>query len=155
MNISSASGGIVFVVLAAVWLIVAVPAMRERGIFRENTRSQRRQARIAEAAARERRITAAPRSASKSDIQQWQRDLEAFAAQQDKNLYVPVDPRAWSPMALPSPQTGRNFGELEQVEFADVHSFEAARAASLEAEKPIEWDASTIDEILRRRRANG
>jgi hypothetical protein len=58
-------------------------------------------------------------------------------------------------MALPSPQTGRNFGELEQVEFADVHSFEAARAASLEAENPIEWDASTIDEILRRRRANG
>ena len=155
MNISSASGGIVFVVLAAVWLIVAVPGMRERGLFRENTRSQRRQARISDAAARERRVTAAPRSASRSDVEQWQRELEAFAAQQDKNLYVPVDPRAWSPMALPSPQTGRNLGELEQVEFADVHSLEAARAEAQLAEAPIEWDASTIDEILRRRRANG
>lgn len=155
MNISSASGGIVFVVLAAVWLIIAVPGMRERGLFRESGRSQRRQERIAGAAARERRVTAAPRSARKSDIEQWQRDLEVFAAEQDKNRYVAVDPRAWSPLSLPAPQTGRNFGELEQVQFAEVHSFEAAQDGAGRVDEPIEWDASTIDEILRRRRANG
>ena len=154
MSFESASGGIVFVVLAAVWLIFAVPAMRERGIFREARGAERREMRKNAALARQPRIAAAPKSNSAADIAQWQRQLEQFAAEQDRNEYVAIDPRAWSPVELPAPQTGRNYGQLEQIQFAEVLSFEEARAAAA-AQAPVEFDGATLDEILRRRRANG
>jgi hypothetical protein len=154
MSFESASGGIVFVVLAAVWLVVAVPSMRDRGIFREARNSERRQARQIAAQARQKRVSAAPKSSNAADVEQWRRDLEQFAAEQDRNQYVAVDPRAWSPVELPAPQTGHNYGQLVQVEFADVVSIEDARSAAA-ASAPVEFAPETLDEILRRRRANG
>ena len=61
----------------------------------------------------------------------------------------PVDPRAWQRNELPEPRA--NQGTLEIVTLAEVSSFEAARE-TVAARKLEQHD---LDEILRRRRANG
>ena len=55
-----------------------------------------------------------------------------------------VDPRAWTPEAFPKQTLQNPVGTLESVQLAEVVEFE----------KRAELDSETLDEILRRRRAN-
>jgi hypothetical protein len=61
----------------------------------------------------------------------------------------PVDKRAWEPNALPAPR--QRIGELTMQSLAEVVEIENRIAKNATAE----LDSTALDEILRRRRANG
>lgn len=132
-------GGLALAVVAGLWLMVFVPSWfkrsqdRERGIAPER-RSSRKPKR-----------TAAPvRRASVDNFANLARDYAVKFEVEES-----VDPRAWQRTELPSPKTFQ--GTLEVVEMADVVSFETVREAAVSRK----LEQHELDEILRRRRANG
>jgi hypothetical protein len=65
------------------------------------------------------------------------------------NAGIPVDTRAWQPNPLPAPK--QRIGELESPNLAEVVEIDVQAFKNA----PATLDSSALDEILRRRRANG
>lgn len=70
--------------------------------------------------------------------------VSGFTKRLEQTPTVEVDPRAWTPEEFPKQTFQSQVGTLESVQLAEVVSIE----------KPAELDSETLDEILRRRRAN-
>ena len=67
----------------------------------------------------------------------------------------PRDPRAWSAPGLPRPLYKGSDGSIEQVKFAEVVEIKSAGADEAESETEQFLAGAALDEILKRRRANG
>lgn len=67
----------------------------------------------------------------------------------DVNGGIPINTRDWARAELPAPK--QRIGELEQLTLAEVVGIE--ELVSQKSQNPL--DATALDEILRRRRANG
>ena len=65
------------------------------------------------------------------------------------NAGIPVDTRAWQPNPLPAPK--QRIGELESPTLAEVVEIDL----QVIKKAPATLDSRALDEILRRRRANG
>lgn len=65
------------------------------------------------------------------------------------------DPRAWSAPGLPRPLYKGSDGSIEQVSFAQVVDITGVAATKAESETEPLLAGSALDEILKRRRANG
>lgn len=65
------------------------------------------------------------------------------------------DPRAWSAPGLPRPLYKGSDGSIEQVSFAQVVDITAVAATKAESETEQLLAGAALDEILKRRRANG
>ena len=65
------------------------------------------------------------------------------------------DPRAWSAPGLPRPLYKGSDGAIEQVKFAEVVEIKSAGADEAESETEQFLAGAALDEILKRRRANG
>ena len=65
------------------------------------------------------------------------------------------DPRAWSAPGLPRPLYKGSDGSIEQVSFAQVVDITAVAATKAEPETEQLLAGAALDEILKRRRANG
>lgn len=126
-------------VVAGLWLMVFVPSWFKSAQDRERGISQPRAARV-------RRAKAPVRRPSVDNFVALARDYAEEAAEQ---VVEPIDPRAWQRNALPEPKA--NNGTLEVVSLAEVASIDAARQSA--AARKLEQHE--LDEILRRRRANG
>ena len=128
-------------VVAGLWLLVFVPSWfkrsqdRERGILPSRPK-------IAKA----KRSASPGRMPSVDNFVSLARD---YAETIESEVSVSADPRAWQRTELPTPRFHE--GTLESVQFADVVSMDAARAEV--ATRKLEQHE--LDEILRRRRANG
>lgn len=140
MNFDGFSG-LALAVVAGLWLLVFVPSWfkraqdRERGIISDRPRVEKTK-----------RNRAAAKRPSVDNFASLARDyaLSAEGAQLDS-----TDSRDWERNELPAP-TAFN-GTLEVVHLAEVASLDEARTqvAARKLEK------AELDEILRRRRANG
>jgi hypothetical protein len=132
-------GGMALAVVAGLWLLVFVPSWfkraqdRERGIGHSPAR-----------AAKSRRQAQPARRASVDNFVALAREY----AGEDIVSEV-ADARAWERSELPAPRAFQ--GTLEVVELASVSSIETVR----EAVVARQLSQSELDEILRRRRANG
>jgi hypothetical protein len=133
-------GGMALAVVAGLWLLVFVPSWfkrsqdRERGIFQERQKP-----------AKKSRNASAKRRPSVDNFASLARDYaESQVAETETE-----NPRAWERTLLPEPRL--NQGTLEVVEFAEVVSLETAR----EEVATRRLEQHELDEILRRRRANG
>lgn len=132
-------GGLALAVVAGLWLMVFVPSWfkrsqdRDRGIVSDRSRVRK-----------PKRSTAPVRRTSVDNFADLARDYAEKVAPAEA-----ADPRAWQRTELPAPRAFE--GTLEVVEIADVVSFEVARDAA--ATRKLEQHE--LDEILRRRRANG
>lgn len=132
-------GGMALAVVAGLWLLVFVPSWFKRAQDRERGIVQPRAARV-------KRAKAPVRRPSVDNFMDLARD---YASEGASAVVEPVDPRAWQRTELPEPRA--NQGTLEVVTLAEVSSFEEARE-TFAARKLEQHD---LDEILRRRRANG
>ena len=65
------------------------------------------------------------------------------------------DPRAWSSPGLPRPLYRGSDGAIEQVAFAEVVEIKSASADETAVETEQTLAGAALDEILKRRRANG
>lgn len=65
------------------------------------------------------------------------------------------DPRAWSALGVPRPLYRGSEGAIEQVSFAEVIEIKPAAEDELAVETQQLLGGSALDEILKRRRANG
>lgn len=65
------------------------------------------------------------------------------------------DPRAWSAPGLPRPLYRGSDGAIEQVAFAEVVEIKSASADETAVETEQSLAGAALDEILKRRRANG
>jgi len=144
-------GGLALAVVAGLWLLVFVPSWfkraqdRERGIL-----PAPRAERVKRSKANGRRM---PTRLVASD------NFARLAAEYADSLGVDsdvaasevagVDPRAWQRNELPAPLA--HLGTLESPQLATVVAFEEIRVA-VEARK---LSQAELDDILRRRRANG
>ena len=126
-------------VVAGLWLLVFVPSWFKRAQDRERGIVHSRVSRV-------KRTKAPVRRASVDNFIDLARD---YARESTSEIVEPVDPRAWQRNELPEPRA--NQGTLEVVRLAEVASFEAARQHA--AARKL--DQQDLDEILRRRRANG
>ena len=132
-------GGLALAVVAGLWLMVFVPSWfkrsqdRDRGVVSDRPRVRK-----------PKRSAAPARRLSVDNFADLARDYAANVAPEEA-----ADPRAWQRTELPSPRTFE--GTLEVVEIAEVVSFEAAR----ETVVARKLEQHELDEILRRRRANG
>lgn len=140
MNFEGFSG-LALAVVAGLWLLVFVPSWfksaqdRERGIKNERPRAVK--------AKRNRAPVARP---SVDNFVSLARD---YAASTGDATAVLAESRDWQRRELPEPKSFN--GTLEVVHLAEVESLDAAR--SQVAARKLEQ--SELDEILRRRRANG
>ena len=140
MNFDGFSG-LALAVVAGLWLLVFVPSWfkraqdRERGIIREQPRAQKTK-----------RNRAAAKRPSVDNFASLARD---YAESVDDRQVELVDNRAWQRNELPEPTTFN--GTLEVVKLAEVATLDEART-QVAARK---LEQSELDEILRRRRANG
>jgi hypothetical protein len=134
-------GGLALAVVAGLWLLVFVPSWfkrsqeRERGIVSSRPKTSR-----------SKRSVIPARRASVDNFASLARD---YAETLDSAKAETVDPRAWQRTELPEPRI--NQGTLEVVQLAGVMSLESARQV-VEART---LEQHELDEILRRRRANG
>ena len=126
-------------VVAGLWLLVFVPSWfkrsqeRERGIvLRPSTPSKSRQK--------------VQRRPSVDNFSRLARDYAEAVEAEDAS---PIDVRAWQRTELPEPRLHQ--GTLEVVEIAEVVSLDNARN-EVSAKR---LEQHELDEILRRRRANG
>lgn len=128
-------------VVAGLWLLVFVPSWfkrsqdRERGIVSSRPK-----------VSRSKRSAVPNRRASVDNFASLARD---YAESLEPAAAEAVDPRAWQRTELPEQRI--NQGTLEVVQFAEVTSIESAR--EVVAARTLEQHE--LDEILRRRRANG
>ena len=140
MNFDGFSG-LALAVVAGLWLLVFVPSWfkraqdRERGIIREQPRAQKAK-----------RNRAAAKRPSVDNFASLARD---YAESVDDRQVELVDQRAWQRNELPAPTTFN--GTLEVVKLAEVATLDEART-QVAARK---LEQAELDEILRRRRANG
>jgi hypothetical protein len=72
-----------------------------------------------------------------------------------EKLVVEKDPRAWSAPGLPRPLYKGSDGAIEQVAFAQVVEIKPASSAESVAQSEQILAGAALDEILKRRRANG
>ena len=134
-------GGMALAVVAGLWLLVFVPSWfkrsqdRERGIVQSRPKI-----------AKVKRSASTGRRPSVDNFVSLARD---YAETIESEVSVSADPRAWQRTELPTPRFHE--GTLETVQFADVVSMDAARVEV--ATRKLEQHE--LDEILRRRRANG
>lgn len=140
MNFDGFSG-LALAVVAGLWLLVFVPSWfrraqdRERGIIREQPSAQKAK-----------RNRAAAKRPSVDNFASLARD---YAESVDDRQVELVDQRAWQRNELPAPTTFN--GTLEIVKLAEVATLDEART-QVAARK---LEQAELDEILRRRRANG
>ena len=140
MNFDGFSG-LALAVVAGLWLLVFVPSWfkraqdRERGIIREQPRAQKAK-----------RNRAAAKRPSVDNFASLARDYAESA--EDRHVEL-VDQRSWQRNELPEPTTFN--GTLEVVKLAEVATLDEART-QVAARK---LEQAELDEILRRRRANG
>ena len=126
-------------VVAGLWLLVFVPSWfkraqdRERGIVTPRKSSTRTKPNKG----RERRPS----------VDNFAALAREYASELEEQ--APVDERAWERTELPAPKTFQ--GTLEVVELAEVTSMDEVRSKVV-ARK---LEQHELDEILRRRRANG
>jgi hypothetical protein len=140
MNFDGFSG-MALAVVAGLWLLVFVPSWfksaqdRERGIKTERPR-----------AAKAKRNRAPARRPSVDNFVSLARD---YAESTDATATPAAESRDWQRSELPEPKSFN--GTLEVVQLAQVESLDEVRTqvAARRLEK------SELDEILRRRRANG
>ena len=135
----SGFGGLALAVVAGLWLLVFVPSWfkrsqeRERGVFSSRSKP-----------ARSRKVSAISRRVTSDNFTQLAQSLAG-----EQPIEAAIDERAWVRTELPEP-TSFN-GSLEVVEFAEVVEFSDVQVQA-QARK---LEQSELDEILRRRRANG
>ena len=132
-------GGLALAVVAGLWLFVFVPSWFKRAQDRERGIIQPRAGKV-------QRAKAPVRRPSVDNFVALARD---YAGESAEKVAEATDPRAWQRNELPEPLANR--GTLEAVTLAEVSSFEAARE-NVAARK---LEQHELDEILRRRRANG
>lgn len=104
---------------------------------------------IARAAKRKSKHVLSLASKSRSSI--YSASSMAYRSEQQQDVIAgnPVDTRAWQPNQLPAPK--QRLGELEAPILAEVVEIQERAAKNAAAT----LDSSALDEILRRRRANG
>jgi len=129
MNISS-TGGLLLIVVAALWLAVFIPGWVKRNEDKAKQASSKRS-----------RGQTAARMSYKLRVEEI---AAAFEAQQEV-----IDPRAWQ--RTPVPAQIVRIGELELPPSAPV--VEISTAASAAAE--VKLSETDLNEIMRRRRAVG
>jgi hypothetical protein len=140
MNFDGFSG-LALAVVAGLWLLVFVPSWfkraqdRERGIVRVQPRAQKAK-----------RNRAAAKRPSVDNFASLARDYAESVEDRQVEL---ADPRAWQRNELPEPTTFN--GTLEVVKLAEVATLDEVRT-QVAARK---LEQAELDEILRRRRANG
>jgi len=140
MNFDGFSG-MALAVVAGLWLLVFVPSWfksaqdRERGIKTERPR-----------AAKAKRNRAPARRPSVDNFVSLARD---YAESTNASAAPTAESRDWQRSELPEPKTFN--GTLEVVQLAQVESLDEVRT-QVAARK---LEQSELDEILRRRRANG
>jgi hypothetical protein len=134
-------GGMALAVVAGLWLLVFVPSWFKRAQDRERGVSNHRPS-----VARARRRQAPVKRASVDNFVALARE---FAGESAESAVEISDPRAWQRNELPEPRAF--MGTLETPELAEVSSLEAVR----ETVAARKLEQSELDEILRRRRANG
>lgn len=134
MNFDGFSG-LALAVVAGLWLLVFVPSWFKRAQDRENGFVVTRQ----KTARNKSKKTARPIAVNDN--------FNALARDYSSIVNEVIEDRGWERQQLPEP-TAFN-GTLEVVELAEVSSIEEARNASKRLEQ------HELDEILRRRRANG
>jgi hypothetical protein len=143
MNLTSLSGGLMLAALAGVWLLILVPSWMKSSTNRERQREANRKARTI------RNTVRIPASVERPSV--------AKPTEPKASELLVQDPRAWNAPGVPSQILRSPVGTLETPEIADVVDF-AASVERLEAEKSdvvFETASINLDEILRRRRANG
>jgi hypothetical protein len=140
MNFDGFSG-LALAVVAGLWLLVFVPSWfkraqdRERGIVREQPRAQK--------AKRNRE------PANRKSVDNFVSLARDYAESANVDGAEVVDSRDWQRNLLPEPTTFN--GTLEVVQLAEVATLDEART-QVAARK---LEQAELDEILRRRRANG
>jgi hypothetical protein len=140
MNFDGFSG-LALAVVAGLWLLVFVPSWfkraqdRERGIVREQPRTQK--------AKRNRE------PANRKSVDNFVSLARDYAESANVDGAEVVDSRDWQRNLLPEPTTFN--GTLEVVQLAEVATLDEART-QVAARK---LEQAELDEILRRRRANG
>ncbi len=140
MNFDGFSG-LALAVVAGLWLLVFVPSWfkraqdRERGVVREQPRTQK--------AKRNRE------PANRKSVDNFVSLARDYAESANVDGAEVVDSRDWQRNLLPEP-TAFN-GTLEVVQLAEVATLDEART-QVAARK---LEQAELDEILRRRRANG
>jgi len=142
MNLSSLSGGLMLAALAAVWLFILVPSWMKSSTNREQQREANRKARTVRNSVRVAAPTERPR---------------VVASSAPKASEVLQNDRAWNATGVPSQILRSPVGTLETPEIAEVVDLSSsiARRESEKTEVVVETASINLDEILRRRRANG
>jgi len=130
-------GGMALAVVAGLWLLVFVPSWFKRAQDRERGISQARTNKT-------NRAKAPVKRASVDNFVALAREYAGEPVQVEES-----DPRAWQRHELPEPRAFK--GTLEMVDLAEVASIETVR--DIAAARKLEQ--SELDDILRRRRANG
>jgi hypothetical protein len=130
-------GGMALAVVAGLWLLVFVPSWFKRAQDHERGVSQARSNKA-------KRAKAPVKRASVDNFVALAREYAGEPVEVEES-----DPRAWQRNELPEPRAFQ--GTLEVVELAEVASIETVR--EIAAARKLEQ--SELDEILRRRRANG
>lgn len=128
--------------LAAVWLFILVPSWMKSSTNREQQREANRKARTVRNSVRVAAPTERPR---------------VVAASAPKASEVLQNDRVWNATGVPSQILRSPVGTLETPEIAEVVDLSSsiARRESEKTEVLVETASINLDEILRRRRANG
>ena len=132
------SGGLALAVVAALWILVFVPSWFSRAQEREHGVSKRAKSSSPKIKRSNIRV---------SSQHDFDRIVSGFVAPLETE--ASVEDRSWQRTELPAPIV--RLGELEVAKLAEVVQIEPARQ-SAEVKK---LDQKELDEILRRRRANG
>lgn len=104
---------------------------------------------IARAAKRKNKEVLSTASRSRSNVYASAANTLRFLDAQSSIAGIPVDTRDWEPNRLPAPR--QRIGELELPTLAEVVEIEERVRSKSQAT----LDSTALDEILRRRRANG
>jgi hypothetical protein len=134
-------GGMALAVVAGLWLLVFVPSWFKRAQDRERGIVTQRPAKVA-------KVSRAQAPRKRASVDNFVALAREYAGEPELTE-VAADPRAWERNQLPDPRTFQ--GTLEVVELAEVATLEVAR----EVVAARKLEQHELDEILRRRRANG
>ncbi len=134
-------GGLALAVVAGLWLMVFVPSWFKRAQDRERGIDVNRPTR--------KKNKSAKTPARRPSVDNFVALAREYAGVAEEVTSEAVDPRAWQRNALPAPRSFE--GTLEVVSLAEVTSLESAR----ENQVSRKLEQHELDEILRRRRANG
>lgn len=129
------SGGLMLLVVAGLWLWVFVPSWFKRSEGRQEVRRAKREK---------------PKSSGAIKTRSNLYTEAAFDLRnaKQKQLVTDAESRAWEPNSLPVP--AQRIGELEVAVLAEVVPLAERKVTVTKS-----LQSSELDEILRRRRANG